>query len=47
MDHRIEGELKAKARKKIGKAVAGIKIGLTDITALLKEIKSEIGLSKI
>lgn len=43
MDHRIEGERKAKARKKIGKAVAGIKIGLTDITALLKEIKSEIG----
>ena len=42
MDHRIEGELRAKARKKIDKASKGVKIGLTDIVTLLKEIKDEI-----
>ena len=42
MDHRIEGELRAKARKKIDKASKGIKIGLTDIASILSMIKGEI-----
>lgn len=41
VDERTGTILRAKARKKIGKAAQGVKIGLTDVTALLEKMREE------